>query len=282
MAKVVVSVLNLNRLSMLQRCVESLLLDAGIPFRFMVWDGGSDDGSVEWLLGSGLDVQYDDPPDPGCWPRYSYAQTVNRSAKYLFERYPESEFFFTLNNDSIAIINWLAPLVETLSRDPRVGHVGPTVLYGQSTEPHMRGKVQSAGAFFMKQGLEWITRSAYCMGNPPPHPFLADYTGFGLYRRDLFEKFGGLDEGFAPIYYDDASWGYTLWDNGYEVVVDSRAAIVHDHLSMAQMYLEKERSHHFSSNAGSGENKQRFILKWAHLLQPDGTRSPILPPIVGC
>ena len=67
MPRAVVAVTNLNRMSMLQRCTASLqTTPAGEAFEFMVWDGGSSDASRTWLQSSGMNVQYDDLPEPGC------------------------------------------------------------------------------------------------------------------------------------------------------------------------------------------------------------------------
>ena len=283
--KVGVAVLNYNRLEMLKRCLGSLHdTMAGSSFDCLIWDAGSDDGSQEWLRDTRniswvSGVEFDDPPDPGCWPRFSYAQTVNRAAQWLSKRCG-IEFFYPLNNDTIATSHWLGPCLETFTSDPTIGHVGSVVKYGPSSQPSMRNKAQSAGAFWVKWNNEWTTRSAYCMGQVvPDYVYDVDYAGFGMYRMDLFQQFGGLCEDYPPIYFDDPDWGLTLWTNGYRVVVDPRSVIIHDHLPLPDMYNEKERAHHFAS---IGPNKEKFLKKWSHILTPGGVRWSGLPHVVGC
>lgn len=282
MASVGVAIINWNRLEMLKRCIQSVLeTSAGVVFDLFVWDVGSTDGSYEWLS---REVSIFDPFDARCDqlcspPRLSYAQTVNQAARYLFAKYPEMVYFYPLNNDNYVLPGWLSACAETFASDPKIGHVGSCVWYGPSF-PQMSGKVQSAGAFFQHGMGGWTTRSAF-VGQQTistvPCCYEVDYNGFGMYRRDLFEKFGGLCEDYPPIYWDDPDWGFTLWSNGYRVVCDLRSMIVHDHTP--NPYIEPERQHHF---AAIGPNKEKFMARWSHLLLPDGTRSPILPKVVGC
>jgi len=285
MVRVGVAVINFNRLEMLKRCLASLNLDAGIDFALVVNDAGSSDGSREWLRESGSQLLLDPMPDPGCWPAYSYAQAVNRCAKYLFEKYPEIEYYYPLNNDNYVHSGWLQRCIDEFEADPKVGHVGSKAIFGPAKGVPLAHTIQSAGAFFRWTAGGWQTRSAF-IGKPVDLPeanrsYGVDYSGFGMYRRDLFEKFGGLCEDYPPIYWDDPDWGFTLWTHGYRVVYCPLSEIVHDHLSESQLYSEPERQHHFTSNAGAGPNRAKFMTKWAVLLRPDGTRSSLLPPVVG-
>ncbi len=287
MTRVGVAVINFNRLEMLKRCLESLSQDTSdVAFELMVNDAGSSDGSREWLKETGYRLLLDPMPDPGCWPAYSYAQAVNRCARFMFEEWTGLEYFYPLNNDNYVHLNWLSRCIDEFEADPEVGHVGSKVIWGPAKGAPLAGTIQSAGAFFRYVGTAWQTRSAF-MGRSTDLPaanrsYDVDYSGFGMYRRDLFERFGGLCEDYPPIYWDDPDWGFTLWTKGYRVVYCPQSEIVHDHLSEAVLYSEPERQHHFQSNAGGGPNRTKFMAKWAHLLKPDGHRSQLLPQIVGC
>jgi len=283
-----VAVINWNRLEMLKRCLASLRKnDGGAEFALLVNDAGSNDGSREWLGDARYGrLLFDPMPQPNCWPSYSYAQAVNRCARFLFKEYPSIRYFYTLNNDNYVHPGWLRACLDTFGRDEKIGHVGSKVIFGPAKGPPLAHTTQSAGAFFLRAFRDWQTRSAF-IGKPITLPeanveYDVDYSGFGMYRRDLFEQFGGLCEDYPPIYWDDPDWGFTLWTHGYRVVYCPGSEIVHDHLSEGVLYSEPERQHHFSSQAGAGPNKAKFMAKWAHVLRPDGTRSPILPQIVGC
>jgi len=282
MAKVGVAIINYNRLEMLKRCVQSVLeTSGGVEFDLLVNDVGSTDGSRGWLehnhgpFGMLLDVI---PVIPRVQPTplWSYAQSVNRCMRELVARNPETVFYYPLNNDNYVQPGWLSACVETFASDPTIGHVGSSVWYGPAF-PQMAGKVQSAGAFFQHGMGGWATKSAFCgQKTVPTEPFDVDYCGFGMYRRDLFEKFGGLCEDYSPIYWDDPDWGFTLWEAGYRVVCEPRSMIVHDHTP--NPYGEPERQHHF---AAIGPNREKFMAKWKYFLRPDGTRSDFLPQVVG-
>ena len=281
MAKVVVSVINYNRVEMLKRCVESVLsTSGGVVFDLLVTDAGSTDGGREWIeersKAGAFRALLDPMPSLGDRPVYSYAEAVNRCAAELFWANPDGVYYYPLNNDNMVQPNWLVHCVQTFASDPKIGHVGSSVWYGPSF-PQMSGKIQSAGAFF-KPVSGWTTRSAFVgQQTAPTGIYDVDYCGFGMYRRDLFEKFGGLCTDYPPIYWDDPDWGFTLWQNGYRVVCDPRSMIVHDHLP--NPYVEHERKHHF---APIGPNKAKFMFKWQGFLHPDGTRSEKLPKVVGC
>ena len=287
MAKVGVAIINYNRLEMLKRCVQSVLeTSGGVVFDLLVLDVGSTDDSSVWLIQEtrhgGLFTDRSrffaiEEPGPSGVPRTGYAQSVNQAARKMFEDHPEMEYFYTLNNDCYVQPGWLSACVETFATDSKIGHVGSSVWYGPSF-PQLDGKVQSAGAFFLFGSGQWVTRSAYIgQKTVPTAPFDVDYTGFGMYRRDMFEEFGGLCEDYPPIYWDDPDWGFTLWENGYRVVCNPMSMIVHDHTP--NPYTEPERQHHFVS---IGPNKEKFMKKWKWMLTPLGNRNALLPPVVGC
>jgi len=279
-ARIAVCVLNWNRLEMLQRCVRSILdVDAGAEFDLIINDVGSTDDVREAIYREYRHVAQlvFDPPSAEGPPTRGYAESVNRVLRLAFSD-KHTEFAFPLNNDNTVTPGWLVGCLQRFIRDREIGHVGPMVLYGPSW-PEKYGYVQSAGACFVEEPQHgWVTKSYY-EGRPSDYPAVLEeydawYTGFGMYRRDLFEELGGLSEDYPPIYFDDADWGLRVWANQYRVAYTPHSIIFHDH--PPAFHEDPTRQHHITTNAGAGRNRALFLERWQGFLRnEDG----ILPPI---
>jgi len=72
--------------------------------------------------------------------------------------------------------------------------------------------------------------------------------GSAIFRRDVWDKVGGLDEIYAPWYWEDIDIGYRAWKYGYKIVWDPKALVIHDHestskkLDLSYVNLIKQRN----------------------------------------
>jgi GT2 family glycosyltransferase/glycosyltransferase involved in cell wall biosynthesis len=133
------------------------------------------------------------------------------------------DFLLFLNNDTIALDDFLSPLVDTLTRDPSIGAAGAQLLYPD-------GRLQEAGAILWNDAHGWN----YGRGDTPDRPqyrYLrdVDYCSGAclLVRRALFDRVGGFDPRFAPAYYEDVDLCFQLRRIGFRVVYQPRARVVH-------------------------------------------------------
>lgn len=162
-----------------------------------------------------------------------------------------------LNNDTIVLPGAVDALVERLFSDDDVGVVGGQLLYPDGT-------LQEAG------GIVWDDASGWNVGrghDPDDSAFghvrEVDYcSGAALcVRAELLERWGGLDERFAPAYYEDTDLCFRAWSEGWRVVYEPKSRIVH---------LEG-RSHGTDAFAGTkryqDRNRHLFAEKWAEALR---------------
>lgn len=281
---IAVCVINWNRIEMLRRCLEALrTTDAGADFVLSVNDVGSTDESQQLLRDyqrffspevPAFDALFDAPREDGI-PARGYAASVNRMLGLAFTD-PAIKYAFPLNNDNIVTDGWLSGCLERYEQDDKIGHVGGTMLYGPSW-PEKAGKVQSAGACFIKDAADnWVTKSYHESADPHSpevqKEYDAWYLGFGMYRRDVFLQLGGLCEDYPPIYYDDPDYAFRVWRAGYRVSYTPKSVVVHDHFQF--FHEDPNRKHHNTTNAGGGENRARFMRRWGWWMETASLPKP--------
>ncbi len=127
-----------------------------------------------------------------------------------------------LNQDTIVRPGWLAALVDLLQTAPDVGIAGSKALYPDGTIQHAGGVVDPRG-----------NGSHRGYGEPDTGAFDApadvDYvTGASLaLRRAVYTQIGGLDEGFAPVYFEDVDLCLRARAGGWRVVYAPDSVLVH-------------------------------------------------------
>lgn len=154
--------------------------------------------------------------------------TCNRGVEHCRGRY-----LLFLNNDTQVQRGWLDALVGALEADPRIGMVGPKLLFPD-------GRLQEAGARLIRvraddpSSLVGDLIGIGCRRADPAflHPRDVEYCSGAclLVRRDVFAAVGGLDPAYAPAYFEDADLAYKVRRAGYRVRYEPAAEVVH-HLS---------------------------------------------------
>ena len=128
-----------------------------------------------------------------------------------------------LNNDAFVRPGALAAALATLDSNPEVGAVG-----GRLVLPS--GRLQEAGSII------WSDASTLGYGRGLP-----EQAGEAMFRRDvdycsgaflltplvLWNRLGGLDDAYTPIYYEDVDYCMRLREAGYRVVYEPAAVVDH-------------------------------------------------------
>jgi O-antigen biosynthesis protein len=170
-------------------------------------------------------------------------------------------YLLFLNNDTVVLPGWLEHLVETADNDPQVGVVGPMFIYPD-------GRIQEAG------GIVWNNGEAFHYGwgkSPDDRRFNfareVDYiTGASiLIRKDLFDRLGGLDKLYAPIYYEDTDICFGVRSLGYKVVYQPMSRIVHFEGVTAGSDVTKGLKRFQIVNGEKFREKWRDVLEREHL-----------------
>lgn len=166
------------------------------------------------------------------------------------------DYVVLLNNDTEVIPGWLDALVDTADSDPTVAIVGAKLLYPDGT-------LQEAG------GIIWSDGSGmnYGRGDDPDAPMYnylreVDYCSGAclLVRREVLDCLGGLDERYAPAYYEDADLAFAARSLAYKVVYQPKATVTH----------REGGSHGTDLSAGikrfQNRNRLVFAEKWEEQL----------------
>jgi GT2 family glycosyltransferase len=185
-----------------------------------------------------------------------YVGTVNAGA-----RHAGGDLLIHLNNDSEPQPGWFEPLVEVLAQERDAGIVGGKLV-------HPDGLLQEAGAVvFSDGGIYNVGRDQDPADPLYGHRRDVDYCSFALAAmpRTVFEQLGGLDERYAPIYYDDVDLCFSARAAGLRVIFEPRSVVVH-HESAS---LPGERPE-------APPNRDVFVAKWGDALRTQPAHPAVL------
>lgn len=225
-----------NRLDLTRVCLETLERTTGRLRREVILvDDGSTDGTREFLRGiegPGRRILLNDRPR-------GYAANNNAAA-----RFARGRVLCLLNNDTALLPGWLEEMMQVLQQAPAAGCVGNI-----QREP-LSGLIDHVGIAFNAQG------NPIHVGKDTPAPPQAPYTRWPavtwaccVVRRDVYERFGGLDETFS---------------NGFEDVDfclrTAEAGLAHYAANRSVIY------HHISSSPGrhlrEADNLKLYRERW--------------------
>lgn len=214
-----VVVLNYNGLGHLKRYLPELI-EYSQEADIIVADNASTDGSVEYLntLKEDIKIILLDR-------NYGFTGGYNRIISKL-----EHTYVLLLNSDVRVTKGWLGPLIQVLDQDEWTGAVQPKILNDRNK------------SFFDYAGASggWIDRLGYpfCRGrifdeieedkgqyDTPMEVFWASGAAM-LTRRELYQKFGGLDDDFfAHMEEIDLCW--RMKNAGYSVKIEPASVVYH-------------------------------------------------------
>lgn len=222
-----VVIVNLNGKHYLEDCLPSIAAHSQTtPYRVVIVDNGSTDGSVEWVrcgYPDALVIEND--------TNAGFSRGCNQG---ILES--DGEYILLLNNDTEFLNDVLGILVECIQNE-KVGLAGPLTLYPN-------GQVQASIKHFppiWKFLLQQMGLSSLLANDDrlyyPYGPFhLSDYekgcevewlSGACLmFRRDLFDEIGPLDENM-PFGVEDMDYGRRALKAGFVNCFVPEAQLMH-------------------------------------------------------
>lgn len=135
----------------------------------------------------------------------------------------ETDYILFLNNDTRLKPHCLTRALESLRGNLRIGAVGGKVV-------GLDGLVLEAGGSIWQDGSTRCEGRGLGAGAPAVnHQRTVDYVSgcFLLTPTRVFQELGGLDDRFAPAYYEDTDYCLRLWQSGYQVLYDPRVELDH-------------------------------------------------------
>lgn len=213
-------ILSYNALEYTKLCIESIRKHTPKgSYELIVIDNGSKDGSAQWLKEQD-DIQLILNKDNVGFPK-----GCNQGLKVA-----QGTELLLLNNDVIVTPFWLDNMLSALYSQQNVGAVG-CMTNSCSNEQSINIGYDSL------DGLEEAARSFNKQDSAKWYPWLLLIGYCLLFKRDVYEKIGGLDEAFSPGNFEDDDYCLRMRQAGYELLL------------CGDTYI-----HHFGSVAFSGKN----------------------------
>lgn len=221
-----------NQLEYTRACLSSLRRGADIPFRLVLVDNGSTDGTRGFLSGVKDAVVVMNEKNVGVAAAWN--QGVSRT---------RGRWIVILNNDTVLPAGWLRRLVGFCER--RGVHLAsPSMREGE-----LNYDLEAYAADFVR-----------AMGGRR-RPGVADGACFAVERR-VFDAIGGFDERFFPASYEDADFFRRAKNAGFRIAVTG-ASFIHHFGFTTQKGLAGGGADH------RVRNRESYCAKWG-LSHPDG------------
>jgi GT2 family glycosyltransferase len=173
-----------------------------------------------------------------------FAPTVNLGVKAA-----SGEIIILLNTDVYPEIGFLQPLLKHFS-DEKVFAVGcldrsvednGIILRGRGLGEWKRGFLVHRRGEVDKTNTLWVS------------------GGSSAFRKSIWEKLGGMNELFAPFYWEDIDLSYRALKSGYKVLFEPKSIVVHEHEKGAI----KNKYSDFKINKIAYRNQ--FIFIWGNM-----------------
>lgn len=228
-----------NAIHLLQRTVSAIRLHTDeneTPYELIVVDNGSTDGTCEWCVKERINL-ISLPVNTG------FPVACNKGM-----RIASGDYLLLLNNDVIVSRGWLSGMLRALNSSSDVGMAGPVTNYAS-------GKQQVGYAVSESQfhGIAAAIRREQ-QGRTEPTLRLVGFCM--LFKRELYERIGELDERFAPGHYEDDDYCLRARMNGFGLLM------CHDVLVYHQGSASFKRGNPEELQALIARNRGLFVEKW--------------------
>ncbi len=208
-------IVSYNVCYMMQKNVESIR-NTLLPgtYRIIAVDNASEDGIADWLRGQQDILLLENGKNIG------FAPACNQAVRALREISGEREDIFLLNNDTRLAPNALFWLRMGLYEDERVGATGSVSNYA--------GNNQQLEVEFALPGEYLEYGAKRNIPDESPYEERVRLSGFAmLVRGHIWDELGGMDEAFAPGYFEDDDLSMRIMEAGYRLRVCKNSFIYH-------------------------------------------------------
>jgi len=212
-----------NKLAYTQRCLGSWLNTRFPAWEIIVVDNGSQDGTREWLPEFRSRAQAAGVPVELLLNEGNIGCSTARNQGLAAAR---GRFFVFVDNDvALRSRDWLTRLAERLEEDAARGIVGPKLVY--PFPPHA---IQCAGVAVSPSGRVQFRGRGETRDNPrfaAAENVQSLISACFMFRRELVDRIGGLDEAFNPVEYEDIDFCYRARAEGYTVLYEPDVEMYH-------------------------------------------------------
>ncbi|GFN31007.1 hypothetical protein PCURB6_12670 [Paenibacillus curdlanolyticus] len=229
-----------NQGKYLKSCIESIIDHTDLPYEIIVVDNASTDGTKAYLEEIGTHIRYRILDH-----NRGFAGAVNIGLMMA-----KGRTIVLLNNDTLVTENWLDNMLTCLYSDETIGLVGPVTNYisgGQRIDvPYT--KIEDMHEFAKQRNVsdpnQWVRTDRL--------------TGFCLlFRRELLEQAGYLDEGYELGNFEDDDFNIRVRLLGYSLVI-AQDSFIH-HFGSVSIKALGEQLHEVNRH-----NAQYYLDKWGN------------------
>ncbi len=213
MKKASVIVLNWNGLQHLNDCFSSLTNQTYKDLELIMVDNCSEDSSVKFVKSNFPSVKLLELDD-----NYGFCKGNNEGIKIA-----TGEYIVLLNNDTICDPDFVFQLVKSLEQSDNIGSVASKMLFMSDYQ-----KIDNVGIGFRKSGvgykIGWL-QTDNGQFDRPMYVF-GSCAGAAIYRKEVFEKIGLLDE-LLQTNNEDIDFSFRMQLTGFECVYNPAAIVYH-------------------------------------------------------
>jgi GT2 family glycosyltransferase len=176
-----------------------------------------------------------------------FVGSCNRGAEEARGRY-----LVLLNNDTQVLSGWLDALIGTFQRYPDTGLAGARLIYPD-------GKMQEAGGIIFRDGSGWNYGKDDDADRPEyQYSREVDYCSGACIMMEtrLFRELGGLDQRYAPAYYEDTDLAFQVRAKGLKVRLEPAATIVHHEGITSGTDMDSGAKRY------QAVNREKFLARW--------------------
>lgn len=218
-----VIVLNHNKADYSRLLLDSLLETVGVDLEFVLVDNGSSDDTPAVLESFG------ERAEAAGWPTTVLPFETNVGAivgRNEAMAVASHDYFAFLDNDvMVRDRDWAARLLSVLEAEPKVGIVSPKLVF--PWPPH---EIEFAGCDVTPGGRIVYRGRGEASDTPAynrPRDCACLISACWVFRRELYDDLGGLDEVYSPVQYEDLDFCYTAREAGWRCRYEPTVEMYH-------------------------------------------------------
>lgn len=215
-----------NFLDLTKPCLESLRRATVYPYKLLVIENNSVDGTLEYLNSLGVKVIASKED-------LSIAKAINLGLK-SFLADPDIGYIAWIHNDMLFYRGWLTNLIEVLKRSPDIGKVSPYNFRGAPEQYN-----DDTAARFMRENAGKLQ---------PGH------GGPWVMPREVITEVGLFDEAYLDCGgYEDWDYNNRVLEHGYRVMITWSSVVWHPGMGTRK---------HLDTREAAVKNARLYAAKW--------------------